>query len=220
MKERLTCVVTSAERKDWAWKEEEDHEHPVCLEDGLASDDPRDVVPHLNDKEVKDDFQQRDREDDEGLSEVFSSLLAARERGGPQRRDLDCHVAQDRTSTGGHQGLQRYRRRKLDVAPPIGPRPVRNVVVVPCECVGEMVEVHEGTRDDQGRACELTASAEKLHRHQTCYDGRKVQYASADDVEKLACRGAVVAANVFNSLLKLHIEGLFECESQEERFRP
>lgn len=74
-----------------------------------------------------------------------------------------------------------------------------------------MVEVHDGTGDDQGRASELAASVEELHRHKTCHDGRKVQYASADDVEKLACRWAVIAADVLDSFIKMHVEGLLGC---------
>lgn len=140
------------------------------------------------------------------MYEVFSSLLVARKHGSPQRGDLVRHVAQDRTSTGGYQGLQCHGRGKLDVAPPICSRPVGNVVVVPGECVREVVEVHDGTGDDQGRASELAASVEELHRHKTCHDGRKVQYASADDVEKLACRWVVIATDVRNSFIKTHAE--------------
>jgi hypothetical protein len=72
-----------------------------------------------------------------------------------------------------------------------------------------MIEVHDGTRGDQGRASQLAAPAEEMHGDHTCYDGGKVQYTSHDDVEKLFGRWAIVARNVRDGLLEIHVEGPF-----------
>lgn len=134
---------------------EYEHVLPAAVIVAGAADECRHIVSLRQEEVGRDDLDQREGEDDQGLDQDAPPFLAGSETRRSRHRDLAGQVAQDLEYASSVQCVQGEGGVHLEVAPAVAGIPLRHIVVPPDEGVHDVIDVENHGADAPDSSSEL-----------------------------------------------------------------